>query len=524
MKKSVAQKAYLWAIASGVCYVLSFPQYDLPHLGVFFLPLFLMSLHFCRSTKQSLAIGFLLSSMVAWGGFHWIIYVAQYFGQMPLPAAVGLLCLYCLVAAPQMVAFSYFGFQWKHRIERLPLFVRPLFWSFLYVSLEYFARLLKIFPENLGNTWVYFSGISQIASLGGVALLSFLPLFFGASLLYIQRERARAIPAAALAVAILLVSHFWGSAEIQRLESLPKKTLQVGIVQHNMDDAETAVKSGSVLTVFNQVVSKLLTLSQSLAKGSPKPDFILWPETSYFTTFPTRPDTVLGSFGYANLVKDFVRSSETPLLFGTYESDEQDTDYNVAVLLDPKNQDSLQVYRKNVLLIFGEYFPFLSYFPSLRKLNPLLGDFGRGPGPVPIPFHSSQGTVLLGVNICYEAILPEYMRGYATAGTHIFVNLTKDSWFGNTFEPWQHFQLSQIRSIEHRIPMARSTNTGLSGTVSVTGKVDLLSLPFVEAHRTVPVSYFDPPLRPLYTVWGDWFVWLSLSSALGLLGFAYRKS
>lgn len=524
MKISVTQKAYLWAITSGVCYVLSFPQYDLPYLGVFFLPFLLLSLQFCRSSKQALTIGFLLSSMVAWGGFHWIIYVAQYFGQMPLPAAIGLLCLYCIVAAPQMVAFSYFGFRWKHRVERIPLFLRPFFWAFFYVALEYFARLLKIFPENLGNTWVHFAEISQIASIGGVALLSFLPLFFGSSLLYLQREKTKAIPAFLLATSIILGSFVWGKREIQNLDSLPRKTLNVGIVQHNMDDAETAVKSGSVLTVFNQVVTKLLNLSQSLANGTPKPDFILWPETSYFTTFPTRPDTVLGSFGYANLVKDFVRSSEVPLLFGTYETDEEEKDYNVAVLLDPKTPDSLQVYRKNVLLIFGEYFPFLSYFPSLRKLNPLLGDFGRGPGPVPIPFVGPHGTVQLGVNICYEAILPEYMRGYATAGAQIFVNLTKDSWFGDTFEPWQHFQLSQLRSIEHRIPLVRSTNTGLSGTVSVTGKVDLLSLPFNEAHKTVSVSYFDPPLKTPYTVWGDWFVWLSIFLSIALLGITYRKS
>src|SRR5690606_8722235 len=100
-----------------------------------------------------------------------------------------------------------------------------------------------------------------------------------------------------------------------------------------------------------------------------------------------------------------------------------------------------------------------------KTLNPQLGDFGRGPGPEPTHFSFRGISTPLGVNICYEAILPEYMRGYAVSGAKVFVNITKDSWFGDTFEPWQHFQLSVLRSIEHRSPMVRATNTGLSGIV-----------------------------------------------------------
>ncbi len=518
---SVTRKAYVWALVAGISYVLCFPQYDIPFLGIFFLPAFLFSIHNIRTKKQALAIGFLLSSMVAWGGFHWIIYVAQYFGQMPLPFAIGLLCLYCLVAAPQMIAFSLLGFRFRYSIERLPLWIRPLFWAGLYVGLEYLARLIKIFPENLGNTWIAFSGIAQVASLGGVALLSFLPLFIGASLAYLKREGKMALPSLVFSLLILGIAQFWGQAEIRKYENMPLKTLKIGIVQHNMDDAEAAVQRTSALHMLNTILTRLLDRTSTLAKQ--KPDFILWPETAYPTTFPTGVPKISSAFGYANLVKEMVRENQVPLLFGGYETD-GNFDYNAAFLLDGKTSEVLSTYRKNVLLIFGEYFPFLSWFPSLRSLNPMLGDFGRGPGPVPLHFSNSKSpnVLKLGVNICYEAILPEYMRGYATAGTHLFVNLTKDSWFGNTFEPWQHLQLSQLRSIEHRIPMVRATNTGLSGTVSITGKTKLLSLPFQEAYEIVDVSYLDPPMPTLYTLWGDWFAYLALLFTLGYL--AFRRS
>jgi apolipoprotein N-acyltransferase len=180
-------------------------------------------------------------------------------------------------------------------------------------------------------------------------------------------------------------------------------------------------------------------------------------------------------------------------------------------------------YFKQVLLVFGEYFPFDDWFPSLKNINPMMGDFGRGPGPIPILFHWRGGVLPLGVNICYEAILPEYMRGYVKNGARALVNVTKDSWFGDTFEPWQHFQLAILRAVELRIPLIRSTNTGLSGVVSTTGEVRTLSAPFREAYETLPVSVPLKPRPTLYVQWGEWFAQLcALGSSLTLAWF-YRS-
>jgi apolipoprotein N-acyltransferase len=206
-------------------------------------------------------------------------------------------------------------------------------------------------------------------------------------------------------------------------------------------------------------------------------------------------------------------------LFGGYTSELQ-KDYNGGILLGAKGE-VLDTYKKQVLLIFGEYFPFDDWFPSLKTLNPMMGDFGRGPGPVPLKFPWKGGNLLLGVNICYEAILPEYMRGYARNGTRLIVNLTKDSWFGDTFEPWQHFQLSQLRSVEHRIPMVRATNTGLSGLVLASGETKILSAPFHEAYEVIDVPMLATPRFTLYTALGEWFAWLAVLSSIATC-FYYR--
>ena len=141
-------------------------------------------------------------------------------------------------------------------------------------------------------------------------------------------------------------------------------------------------------------------------------------------------------------------------------------------------------------------------------------DLGRGPGAVPVSFPWKGHSLLLGVNICYEAILPEYMRGYAQKGARLFVNLTKDSWFGDTFEPWQHFQLSILRSVENRIPMVRATNTGLSGSISFTGDIRLLSQPFEESYQIQEVKLPLSPEKTPYSLFGEWF-------ALALICFVF---
>ena len=77
------------------------------------------------------------------------------------------------------------------------------------------------------------------------------------------------------------------------------------------------------------------------------------------------------------------------------------------------------------------------------------------------------------------------------------------SWYGNGWEPHQHLNFSRFRAIEHRAPMIRATNTGISAFVSATGEV-LASLPYDTAGELVR----DVPIvdrgRTLYSRWAGW--------------------
>src|SRR5262249_15895974 len=161
-------------------------------------------------------------------------------------------------------------------------------------------------------------------------------------------------------------------------------TIRIGFVQHDMDDAEKRFAHTSAREVVSILLEKLLAETKKLASATPKPDLILWAETSYPMTFPTNGFVGRGgsfAFVYANLVSESGAGMGVPLLFGGYAS-ELSKDYNSGILLAPDGKVANR-YLKQVLLIFGEYFPFDDWFPDLKKLNPIMGDFGRGPGPVP---------------------------------------------------------------------------------------------------------------------------------------------
>ena len=515
---------YVWAIFGGIFYSLCFPQYDLVPLSLLFLPCVVQSIDKATTVRQVLLCALIHSTLVACIGFHWLVYLGQNFGDLNLVESLGLLGLYCLASSPHMILFYVLGFRWKTKLRALNPNLRPLVWAGLFTVLEFSARYLKVFPENLGNTLIAYLPLAQAAALGGVALLSLLPVWLGCSLWEIRLSGMRAKYSAIAALVVIVALFFWGQKEIRYWEQVPPKTvLRIGIVQHNMEEVEKMVLATGAREALRKIVYELLDLTQELVKQNPKMDLVIWPETAYPIHFPGKdtPNQEIYTFGYANLIKDKVREFGVPLLFGAYENNGT-KDFNTAFYLN-KNGELLDAYRKYTLLFGGEYLPFTDEFPILKQINPQMGGFGRGRGPYPLAYHDPAKQIQLGVNICYEEIIADYMRKLVLNGANVFINITKDSWYGDTFEPWQHFQLSLFRAIEHRVPFIRVTNTGLSGQVFPTGKTQLLSKPFQRVTAVIDVPIPGQHSPTLYTQWGEWLVCLLALYLAGIFVYLQRK-
>jgi apolipoprotein N-acyltransferase len=78
-----------------------------------------------------------------------------------------------------------------------------------------------------------------------------------------------------------------------------------------------------------------------------------------------------------------------------------------------------------------------------------------------------------------------------------------------------HLAASVFRAVEHRVPLARAVNTGISAIVDGNGRV-LDSLPTLKEGVLTGVIPLDDRAGP-YTHWGDWLGQSCLAATIGFL-------
>ena len=127
--------------------------------------------------------------------------------------------------------------------------------------------------------------------------------------------------------------------------------------------------------------------------------------------------------------------------------------------------------------------------------------------------------------ICYEVILPEFVRKFKDSGNPDFiVNITNDKWYGKSIETYQHLELARIRSIEYRRWMVRSTNSGTSAFVDHLGRV--VNNNFSPQEKEAVITSHIDIIRAeptFYVRYGDLISYLFLSIILSLIYFKRRK-
>jgi apolipoprotein N-acyltransferase len=126
-----------------------------------------------------------------------------------------------------------------------------------------------------------------------------------------------------------------------------------------------------------------------------------------------------------------------------------------------------------------------------------------------------------GVVICYESAFEDLSRRYRAMGADFLVNITNDSWFGESAAPRQHLAHLTMRAIETRLGVARAANTGISGFVDPLGRVHQATR---LGERTVVLGQvLGSPARTLYVRLGDWVGLLSLAGTGLLLAWAWWR-
>jgi len=468
------------------------------------------------SVRKILWGGWLAQFLFCLIGFHWVAHTAHEFGHMPWPAALLVLLLFCafghLFFVLAGLAFALLRIRLRlSRAAQLVLLpcVTALCWR----------TVPMIFPWNLGYPWLGARlPAFQLAEFVGFEGLGVLTLVLNLALLAAwehRKERTGAhLLGGAAALLLLLNGAGWIAGKAQ---PTPDAMARVLVVQGNIGNLEK-VSAESREGAREEILWRYFRLTRGgLARAEGRsPDFAVWPETAFPGTLRAQPPYP----GTAGALMAFVRSIATPLVTGGLGRDAASgKPTNSMFFIDRDGGMADRPYDKVHLLIFGEYFPFSDRFPVLREWFPYTADFARGRGPET----RRIGGVLVGPQICYEGLFPDVSLSLADQGAQIFVNVTNDSWFGTTAEPYQHLSMTLARGIEFRRPIVRATNTGISAAMRADGTLLDLSPLHAEWTGLYEIPYRKEPSPTFFQEYGYRLVPAVLWLAAGVVLAAGRS-
>ena len=500
----------LLAATTGILLPYCFPNYDLGLLAwVALIPLHIALEGLSRRT-QAFWLGWLAGIISSTGIMAWVVTAMNTYGKVPLVFSYGIMLLLTAYLGLYVGLYSAGVVWFRMLVPRYGLFAAPCLWVALELLRTY---VLSGLPWSLlGYSQYRQLDVIQIADHLGVYGVSFLVVLTNVALaeLYLwlmplfRGFRPARLPWELVTTAAMLVSLSWAySTSLIASEAVerPKATLQVAVVQPNIDQA---VKWDQAFR--EETLRRYDRLTESFGYGA---DLVVWPEAATPFIYEREPVYQLQLVAMAN-------RASAPLLFGSpavrFDSDRKPFLLNSAYLLSPDGQ-LLGRYDKQHLVPFGEYIPLKSsllFF--LEKMVEGIGDFQAGPGPTVLSFQlkDSDGggparRVKFGVVICYEVIFPDLVRRFASGGAEFLVTITNDAWFGDSSAPAQHFSMVVFRSVENHLAFARAANTGISGFIDPFGRIMAASPIFTQTalQSEIPIRQ----TKTFYSRHGDVFAY-----------------
>jgi len=570
---------------TAVFIVLAFRPYSLfPLVLVSMVPL--MALAMRIRLRRALLWGWWSGTFITAVGFYFIYELLIVFGGLPAIAAAPVHLLFGMLQGIQMGFFAVaFAFLTRRTglpaIAAAPLAYVPveLFCSGFFIFPWYLGSSSHPFRAfvQVADLFGGFGLTAIIMAVNG-ALYSLVEVLWAR-----RKGTPKPLPRKSLAIAagIFAVTCVYGVVRIGQVDAVvaEAQTLRVGTVEADIGIFQKAEPE--------QVRDNMLIhqgYSEALAQQGA--ELIVWPETAVntwawalsraetddlgelqrsmellqghlprdVTWFRPSDEPLVASVPQdrAPLVDRLAiqRGFDTPLLFGVLtarwpEPVEQGRypphpyageriAFNTAMLIDSDGR-VLGTYDKNVLLPFGEFVPlsgwlFRSFGVNFFEWIPSAGNIHAGEGvsvmELPLERLGPDGqplVVRIGPMICYEDIISDYGLALAAQRPNMFINIINDGWFEDSSAAYHHMDFAVLRSVEHRLPLVRATNTGISSFIDPVGRI------IEETHLDDPETMLlDVPIMPppstLYSRIGDLIAYLMAVAYLGLAIFRRRST
>lgn len=506
------------ATFSGCLWFLACAPFDLSALAWVAAVPMLLAVDRAATYRRALFLGWWAGVVETAGGFYWLIDVMQRFADFPWIGAAAVFFLFCAARALIFLLFTGIVCGIRRR--------RPVPMSLLAPTVMAGCELVvpQIFPCGQWISQAWHPLVIQMSELTGPFGVTALLMLLNGALydLWVSPRTARypLIAAATLLAAALI----FGAVRMRQIDELLARApeLKIGLVQPNFPYTINGEFSRE------EAVRQLAALQEETRRLEHSgAQLVVWSEGSYPVALPRNLSADYGSDSSAMIR----RGVAAPLLIGatTYDT-ARDEAFNSALLLDEKGLIRGR-YDKVDLLAFGEYIPGIEYFPWLRKLIPAgAGGFTRGAGPTLMPLKGPEGrTWSIAPVICYEDIIPEFLRDVGKLHPNLLVNLTSDSWFGANSEPWEHLALAVFSTVELRTAMVRSVNSGVSALIDPNGRLlrkTYADDPYREPRAADGIVVSAPRMEGGHTVYvrfGDWFAYLCIAVTLAVAAFAWRS-
>jgi apolipoprotein N-acyltransferase len=365
----------------------------------------------------------------------------------------------------------------------------------------------------------------------------------------------------------ILAAWGYGSFRLQQADKTTSPGPVIAVIQtHVPQDNKVFPTPEQVADDWQRMVLLTYEAAGEAMRQKQKPHLLVWPETMVPVALNDEAlrhyeQLGTGSHEFAPAISRIARDLSANLLVGAHANRDWRTvslpngrqvqlpaeRYNSVYHFTPDGVRQPHRYDKIHRVPFGEYVPWVDHWPWLKRhfirlLTPYSMDYSLREGqsytvfelPNPDDPRGALAPPWRAVTpICFEDADPAVTRKliFSDGGKRadVLVNVTNDGWFAGTDQPWQHLQIAVLRSVENRVPTARSVNTGVSGFIDSSGRIGPLMRRNGSATQIDGSAYTQVKLDSRVTLFsqlgnGPVVVMTGLTLALAALGLVRQRA
>ena len=474
--------SFLLAAVSGIAQVLLFPQFRIWFLAPVAITPLLVAVAQEQTTRRRFLLGWLAGAIYWAGACYWIYDVMHRYAYLPAVAAAAIFLGFFVVKGLHLGVFAIIAGPLLRRSWAVPAV------AFAWVAVEGSHQYLAFTWLQLGNAGVSMSVLARLAPYTGVYGLSFVFAMMNVALALAALRRPRR-ELAWLAPLVLLYA-------VPELPPLQPGAHVARLVQPNVHPDQMLQWNSQRQ---REHLARMRVLSTEAAEAmDPAPaELLIWPE------YPV-PAYYFDDPGFRAYMADLARQSGAHVIFNAiaFRDTAGRQPLNSALVLNPEGE-LVSHYSKMFLVPFGEFVPWpFSLF--IDKITLEAGDFVPGKEVIVTPV----GDHKIGTFICYESVFARGVRRFVAGGAELLVNISNDSWYGQTSARHQHLLIARMRAVENQRWLLRATNDGITSAIDPGGRVVAQLPSFQQGVLSARFDYLSN--LTWFSRYGEWFWWLSI--------------